>query len=306
MSVATQDLQAQAPKAPPQPYSGGMNQINAGPAAILYKLSNELIALYNQIQALYSEISIAQTTAQSHTITAAATAQRSSAYMQAWGIGVQGIASLVGAGVSIGTTLAEGRSNLKNFSTLSTQQSELDNLDSLNTLTPRNPNIVIAEENMQPPEVNTTRTSQLRAGTYTFPGQDEGLNPEQIGRRNQQAIDSMEPGEYQEFKANLKQEIATQKQVINTTQSQINYKQQQINTYSQLANSAVGAVSQGTQAIFTNKTGQDQAATQVITAVSQMENSTAEAAKQEITKAFAEVSQTISAARQGANAYANI
>lgn len=308
------NVAVQAP--PPPPAYGSMDQVNSGPAGLLYTLANDLIKIYNQLQKLYNEITVAETNVQATTITAGADAQRAASQNQAFSIAFEAAGAFAGAAITLGTSIAEGKSNLENSNAMKPQEEELNRLNDLDKLTPLQTDVVVAGGSEThppavPPPVDSDvldRANSLRMDPAYLSADDRQLlqsDYEQLKEKNQEAVNAMQgPKEYETFKSNLQERISAKEKAVNTIQSRIQSTQSSFQQTGSIASNLINAGTSGGKAYFTNKSGQMEAVKQVNDGVTRLASGTADTTRQGIAQDYAKVSDVIASARAGAQAYA--
>ncbi len=281
--------------APPPAY-GSMDQVSSGPAALLYTLSNELISIYNEMQASYCDMTTKEAEVQENTINTAAEAQRQQAEYQAWGIACQAFGAAISAGSSIFSVVAESRTNKQDTDLAGTQKADLDKMDKLQAVTR---GVAPAQRVTGPatddedPYIDARKKQLLDDPTVPSKATDA---------ENGAAYAAMDEKEQLRFKQDLQEKITAKEKALNTTQSRINHRQTQIQTWGQLITGTGNALGQGGQAVYTGLAGQQQAAQQLTSSVTQMANSTAETTKQNLGKYYDTAIQASNAAKEAARA----
>ena len=290
--------QAQAPN---PPYNGSMDQVSSGPAGILYTLSNDLIAIYNEVEELYNEMTIAEVNVQKNTIKAGADAQRTTATNQMLGYIAQGVGSLASAGITAGTTIMEGKGMKEDNAILSKQQGELNSLKNLNGIE-RIPNQAVGPGGDRP-DLSLRAKNMMNGDKYEFPD-DAGDQAPTVEAQNKNAIGEFSDTEYATYKTNLAEKISAQEKAINTTQLRINSRTTSTQMTSQMYTAGAQTLTQGAQATTAYYSGKYEAVKQVTSGVTQMASSTADNTRSQIGQFYSKVDQTIANARQGAQTYA--
>ena len=296
-----------APQAHQQPY-GSMGQVGSGPAAELYTLANQLMALYNEMEALYNEMTQLEVNTQSQTLQASAQAQRDAAKWQALAIGAQAAGTLLGAVATGATMHMENTQNKDNIDNLNKEQPKLDSLNNLEKSTriaTNNPTSGNALPDDQPP-VAEDQPARIRARQLLQRNYEPapGLDEKGVQADYNKAYNAMSVKERIQFRNNLHDDINGQEKVVNTAMSKIQTTQTTIQQKSQLLNAGANLIGQAGQATFTGIQGNSQAGQQIASGVSQMASGTAETTRQNIGKFYDMCASLISAARQGAQAYA--
>ncbi len=282
-----------------------MNQLDSGPAALLYTLANKLIQVYNQLQESYNEMTKAEVSVQQSTIAASAQEQRSTASAEAAGYWCQMGATLASAAVTAVSAFMEGKNNVENNVKLAAQDAQLGKLNALEKIEPKAPNIIVEEEETAalPTSPAQTRALAMKNGKFEF-ADDATLTADQIAAKNQEAIDAMKPKQYERYRNNLQSKIEAQERAKNTTTLNLNRNQTDYQQKTQIANNIFNTAAQGGQALSKNLSGEHQAGQQVASGVTSMASSTADNTRGEINK-YDKAGDLYASARQGAQAYAN-
>ncbi len=283
-----------------------MNQLDSGPAALLYTLANKLIQIYNQLQESYNEMTKAEVSVQQSTIAASAQEQRSTASAEAAGYWCQMGATLASAAVTAVSTFMEGKNNDEINKKLGPQEEQLGKLKALEKMAPtRGANIIVEEEGAAPlrPTPAHTRATRMKDGTFESPG-DATLRPHEITAENQEAINTMNTKQYETYRKNLQKQIEAQQREINTTNLTRNHAQTDYQQKTQIATNIVNTAGQGAQALTKTQMGEHQAGQQVASGVTSMASSTADNTRGEINK-YDKAADLYASARQGAQTYAN-
>lgn len=305
--MATNAIQNTAPTSSQAPQQSGnlLNQMSSGPAGILYTLSNELTAIYNQLQASYDEMTKAEAKVQQNTIDTAATAQIAAAHKQAMGIWSQAVGSGIGALLTIGGFGAKyfGNGGLSDLNgQVEEQNTTLQSMTETKKLLPPQRNLVVADAERDQAAVNL-RANNMKEGIYTQLG-DETKTPEELERLRQDAVNTMSVDEHNNMIKDLDKKIPRAEKKLNELYTRMQYSEQKIDQYVTLANSGVNSISQGFNAVYTGQAGEASATQQVASGMTQMASSTGEATRQNIASNYSKVSEAINAASQGAKAYA--
>jgi hypothetical protein len=267
-----------------------MNQLDSGPAALLYSVMATLIQINNELQQIYQQMAVAQVNVQSTTISAAQESTIGAAKDQAWGLGMQALNSAVGAISSLVQSVGDVAGTKELQDQAQTAQKELDSLNTFSNRikSPQYPaefgdNVAEGAENM------TDNAKELAAGNFKNIALTTG---------KQEDIESMPPKDYLSFKQQLQSNIETLTKSVNTSWTQIQQKQQSIQQIASLVQNGVNTGLTGAQATFTGSQGQKQAAAQVTQSVTQMAGTTADTSRGQIGQFFSKVADLIAATKQ--------
>ncbi|MBS0605011.1 MAG: hypothetical protein JSS60_08285 [Verrucomicrobia bacterium] len=293
-----------------QPYGSGMTQVDSGPAALLYDLSNELIEIYSEVQALYNEMTQLETNVQKTSINAGADAQVGAAKDQAFAIGSQAFGSFLGGAVAIGQAGMTSYTNTEATTQLGTEEGNLTQLNTLSKTSQAvangNPDVIVSDENTTPTDSAVeARALELQNGTYKSTNPQSAANAEYSKNLDQAALQKLQQnGGLDDFRSDLQDSIANQSRTVNNLQTQIQLNQTKWNTYGQIGTGVANGVTQSFQAGFTAASGTQQACQQISQGNQSLANGTAESTRQGIGKYYDQIASVIASARQGAQAYA--
>ncbi len=283
-------------KAAEQQYYGLMNQMNNGPAGVLYSLADKLIQIYLQLQRIENVMNNDETIVQGTTITVGADEQRSDAN---WTF-ASAIAQAGGSAASFMITLGVTAGNIVKAKPINAEYGKAKT--GLDTYTKMN-------DELQPPKVQDIKLSDdpIENGnglSETARRMTNGVFEDEAGKpltkeQMDDEIETMNRKQYDQFKAKLKDAIATKQSAVESASSNLQSMQQRLSFVKELGNSASQSISQGFQGKFASNAGQAKAGGQVANAVSGMAGSTANNAAQGIDQAQSKVGSALENAKAG-------
>jgi hypothetical protein len=286
--------------------SESMFTIGGGQAGLLYALSDDIIRMLNKLQSIARELANAQTEAEKLTIRIGADATRNAAYEQSLATWMQAGSALLSGVASVATTAAAPLVTKGLTEKVAKIDEKAEPLKALKesalkpTLSPAE--LTAIQDNGIGKQELETRIAELKNGNYV---QDGYLNNPDLDNA---AIQSMKldknPESYMKFRGKLDKAIEAKSKESSSLSSTISEKKQDLNLYRDIVTNGGAAVSKGAESQFGANQGKESAANQTAAAIERMADSSANAARGNLNQDFSKVSEAISAARQGAQAYA--
>lgn len=330
--MTTSTHQVSAPASAPTPVvpvptpvvfgSSGMGQISSGPAALLYSLANQMIALYNDVQADYGNMTKTEIAVQSASISSGAKAQIAAATSQMW----EKITGAIGAGVGAACSLAPAIS--MNFGAMKDTQIKLSQsearLDKLNTLGKQasdqgttainqnrggGPRVMSFEQPGAAPEV-TGRANAFRQGNFE---RDPTTNTPYDEATNNRALENLanwkKPGGgtvLDDVRVDLRRQISDESTIANSHTTTLQKDLTKATLWKDMASGVVNAGSQGIQAHFTSQAAGHSAVQQQAEGTSRLAASMEGTTGQKLGETGSFARQLTDAARSGSQqSYAN-
>jgi hypothetical protein len=294
------------------PSNESMFTIGGGQAGLLYALSDDIIRILNKLQHVAAELANKQTEVERLTIRTGADATRNTASQQSLATWMQAGASLLAGASSLVATAAAPlathsiNDEIKQVEKGATPLKDLKE-SALNP--PMAQDATITAIKTDKPAALNQRIEELKNGNYVAPGAP--TNPTRQQKADADALDKAailslkdDPKSYQKFRDKLDSKIEAKDKESSSLYSQISEKKQDINLYKDIVTNGGGSCFKGAESTMTSDSGKSNAASQTASAIERMADSSANAARGNLNQDFAKVSETISAARQGAQAYA--
>jgi hypothetical protein len=304
-TVSLTDRSQPAPSVQPSQSGNCMNQICAGPAALLYTLMNEILSVYNKIQSLAMRLSVAQGKVQLAATFASANFTKASAQSQANQLYTQGAQAFVNAGVNginlgaqvLGANRGKMNEYKENNEVVSQQKTLLG-------MKPGSLGSGGVGEGERAPFIGPKTEEQTKMITDTRDKllETQGAERGRSTAQDQDAIDAMSNDQRAKFQADLKDSIKSKEARMNDISNEIQKNNTERQTFVTLAEGITTGTSNVVQGGFAVQKGQQDAAQTEAQYISQTASTASQATAQQLVSFFSKVADVIAAMAQGAKA----